>query len=110
MSKIIFLSLDIFLYDQKVAIISDDYQDSTKKENIMETVSKSKNPIYTSNGFADFEGIESRFNKILSTDQYHKLCNIIASSKKIYVIANGGLHYVGSHMATDLTRLSLIHI
>tara|TARA_Y100000589_G_C27180243_1_gene640432 strand:+ start:1828 stop:2418 length:591 start_codon:yes stop_codon:yes gene_type:complete len=71
----------------------------------METLSKSKNPFNISNKSADFEGIESRFNKLISSDQYLKLCRTIASSKKIYVIGNGGLHYVGSHMATDLTRL-----
>ena len=55
--------------------------------------------------FADFEDIESKFKKCLSTDVYKQLCDLIVSSNKIYVIGNGGLHFVGSHMATDMTRL-----
>ena len=53
----------------------------------------------------DFENVESRFNKAVSSSQYDILLNKIAKAKKIYVVANGGLHYVGSHMATDMTRL-----
>lgn len=70
-------------------------------ETILSNNQASNNPC----GYADFEGIESKFNKLLLSDQYSKLCKLIASCKKIYVIGNGGLHYVGSHMATDLTRL-----
>ena len=58
-----------------------------------------------SSSFADFENIELKFNEAIKTDIYYDLCKLIKSSKKIYVIGNGGLHFVGSHMATDLTRL-----
>ena len=54
---------------------------------------------------ADFEGLESRFHQAISSPQYEKLLHKLRSVNKIYVVGNGGLHYVGSHMATDLTRL-----
>ena len=53
----------------------------------------------------DFENIESKFKKATMTAQYKSLVSKIKESKKIYVIGNGGLHFVASHMATDMTRL-----
>ena len=53
----------------------------------------------------DFENLETCFAKAVNSNEYSMLLNNIEKSKKIYVIGNGGLHYVGSHMATDLTRL-----
>ena len=55
--------------------------------------------------FADFENLEQKFQLAIASDEYKKLVDLFDQSKKIYVVANGGLHYVGSHMATDLTRL-----
>ena len=55
--------------------------------------------------FADFENLEQKFQSALASPEYQKLIEMVANSKKIYIVANGGLHYVGSHMATDMTRL-----
>ena len=64
------------------------------------------NPLSPENkSFADFENLEIKFQTAISSEEYQKLVGLFEKSKKIYVIANGGLHYVGSHMATDLTRL-----
>ena len=54
---------------------------------------------------ADFENIHVKYNDLIVSKEYDNLCELFKNSKKIYVIGNGGLHYVGSHMATDLTRL-----
>lgn len=54
---------------------------------------------------ADFENIFDKYAQVISSTQYYNLVQKIEKANKIYVIANGGLHYVGSHMATDLTRL-----
>lgn len=53
----------------------------------------------------DFENIENKFKSNLKKDEYKNLCKKIKSSNKIYIIGNGGLHFVSSHMATDMTRL-----
>ena len=37
--------------------------------------------------------------------EYKQLVNLCTKHSQIYVIANGGLHYVASHMATDMSRL-----
>ena len=55
--------------------------------------------------FADFENIAEKYDKALKSDDYKKMLDLFDRSQKIYVVANGGLHYVGSHMATDMTRL-----
>ena len=54
---------------------------------------------------ADFENIYEKYSVAISSAEYFSLLDLFAASKKVYVIANGGLHYVGSHMATDMTRL-----
>ena len=53
----------------------------------------------------DFENIEQKCKEIINTQTYDELVKKIAKSKKIYLFGNGGLHYVASHMATDMTRL-----
>ena len=53
----------------------------------------------------DFENIEQKCKEIINTPTYDELVNKIAKAKKIYLFGNGGLHYVASHMATDMTRL-----
>jgi phosphoheptose isomerase len=55
--------------------------------------------------FADFENLEQKYQAAIQSSEYQQLVKLVDHSKKIYVVANGGLHYVGSHMATDLTRL-----
>lgn len=54
---------------------------------------------------ADFEAIGTKYNELITSDEFSELVELISSCKKIYIIGNGGLHYVGSHMAADLTRL-----
>jgi len=54
---------------------------------------------------ADFEDLEKKYQSVIQSPEYQQLIKLVGNSKKIYVVANGGLHYVGSHMATDLTRL-----
>jgi len=53
----------------------------------------------------DFENIEDKCGIAASTPQYKELVEKINKVKKIFLIGNGGLHYVASHMATDLSRL-----
>ena len=53
----------------------------------------------------DFENIEQKCKEIINTQTYDELVKKIANAKKIYLFGNGGLHYVASHMATDMTRL-----
>ena len=53
----------------------------------------------------DFENIEEKCNKASESDEYAVLVRKVNRAKKIFLIGNGGLHYVASHMATDLTRL-----
>jgi len=53
----------------------------------------------------NFENIEQKCNDVSSTEEYASLITKIQNAKKIFLIGNGGLHYVASHMATDLSRL-----
>jgi len=53
----------------------------------------------------DFENIEQRCEDARQTDKFANLSAKINKAKKIFLLGNGGLHYVASHMATDLTRL-----
>lgn len=53
----------------------------------------------------DFENIESRLSKTVVSEEYLSLAEKVNKAKKIFLIGNGGLHYVASHMATDLSRL-----
>jgi phosphoheptose isomerase len=53
----------------------------------------------------NFENIEKKCKKSFNSKEYNLLVEKIRKSKKIFVIGNGGLHFVSSHMATDMTRL-----
>tara|TARA_B100001123_G_scaffold400578_1_gene486506 strand:+ start:1062 stop:1667 length:606 start_codon:yes stop_codon:yes gene_type:complete len=53
----------------------------------------------------DFENIEDKIRTAAASDDYQKLIKKVNRAKKIFLIGNGGLHYVASHMATDLSRL-----
>lgn len=53
----------------------------------------------------DFENIEQKCKTASESTEYQKLIEKVNSAKKIFLIGNGGLHYVASHMATDLSRL-----
>tara|TARA_Y100000385_G_C12962007_1_gene580176 strand:+ start:104 stop:691 length:588 start_codon:yes stop_codon:yes gene_type:complete len=53
----------------------------------------------------DFENIEQKCKTACSSKQYSVLVDKVNKAKKIYLIGNGGLHFVACHMATDLSRL-----
>jgi phosphoheptose isomerase len=53
----------------------------------------------------DFENIEEKCRQIVNCGEYNTLVNKILKAKKIWLLGNGGLHYVASHMSTDLSRL-----
>lgn len=53
----------------------------------------------------DFENIEAKCKSAVGTENYKELIGKFKKSKKIFIIGNGGLHFVSSHMATDLSRL-----
>ena len=53
----------------------------------------------------DFENIEEKCRTVSKSETYQKLCDKLNSTKKIFLLGNGGLHFVSSHMATDLSRL-----
>ncbi len=53
----------------------------------------------------DFENISDKCEEVINTSAYDQLVKKISNAHKIYLFGNGGLHYVASHMATDMTRL-----
>lgn len=53
----------------------------------------------------NFENIEQKCSDIINSSSYKDLVLKVDKSKKIFLLGNGGLHFVSSHMATDLTRL-----
>ena len=53
----------------------------------------------------DFENIEQRCTNITDSDEYKMFVSKINKAKKVFLLGNGGLHFVASHMATDLSRL-----
>ena len=53
----------------------------------------------------DFENIEQRCRDVVASKPYNTLAGKVNAAKKIFLLGNGGLHYVASHMATDLSRL-----
>ena len=53
----------------------------------------------------DFENIEGRLREVIESEEYQILVEKANKAKRIYLIGNGGLHFVASHMATDLSRL-----
>ena len=52
-----------------------------------------------------FENIEKKLDEVLKSDMYAELIEKVKKAEQIYLIGNGGLHFVASHMATDLSRL-----
>lgn len=53
----------------------------------------------------DFENVESRTVEICDTREYDLLIQSVMDCDEIFIVANGGLHYVGSHLSTDMCRL-----
>ncbi len=53
----------------------------------------------------DFENIEKKCYDATSTESYAELIEKVSRAKRIFLLGNGGLHFVASHMATDLSRL-----
>lgn len=53
----------------------------------------------------DFEGVEEKFRDAIASEAFTQIKAALQSKKRVFVAGNGGLHYVASHMATDLTRL-----
>ena len=53
----------------------------------------------------DFENIEGKCVSAAKKKEYNDLIETFKKCKKIFIIGNGGLHFVSSHMATDLSRL-----
>ena len=53
----------------------------------------------------DFENIEKRCQEVLESPSYDLMIQKFKKAKKVFLIGNGGLHYVASHMSTDLSRL-----
>ena len=53
----------------------------------------------------DFESIEQKTHDIIDSEAYSELVESVKRARKIFLIGNGGLHYVASHMSTDLSRL-----
>lgn len=53
----------------------------------------------------DFESIEEKFEKTLTTKEWEQFVKDFKESDDIYIVANGGLWAVGNHAADDCTRL-----
>jgi len=53
----------------------------------------------------DFENIENKLASSIDSDEYKNLVDKIKKVDRIYLLGNGGLHFVAGHMSTDLTRL-----
>ena len=53
----------------------------------------------------DFENIQEKCDKVAASKEYQVLIEKVNNAKKIYLIGNGGLHFVACHMSTDLSRL-----
>jgi phosphoheptose isomerase len=53
----------------------------------------------------NFENIEEKLRNAVNSDKYKTLIDKVLKAKKIWLLGNGGLHYVASHMSTDLSRL-----
>ena len=53
----------------------------------------------------DFENIQEKCDKVAASKEYQVLIKKVNDAKKIYLIGNGGLHFVACHMSTDLSRL-----
>ena len=53
----------------------------------------------------NYENLEYKFREAVTSQSYKHLIKLFKKHTDIYVIGNGGLHYVASHMATDISRL-----
>jgi D-sedoheptulose 7-phosphate isomerase len=53
----------------------------------------------------DFENIEAKLQGVLNSAEYADLTRRISRAKRVYLIGNGGLHFVACHAATDMSRL-----
>jgi phosphoheptose isomerase len=53
----------------------------------------------------DFENIQKRCEDACESAEYLSLVDKVNKAKKIFLLGNGGLHFVSCHMSTDLTRL-----
>jgi phosphoheptose isomerase len=53
----------------------------------------------------DFENIEEKCKVAASSPAYEELIDKFKAAKKIFLVGNGGLHFVSCHMSTDLSRL-----
>jgi len=53
----------------------------------------------------NFENIESRCKSMSNTPEYELLIKKVRKARRVFLIGNGGLHFVAAHMATDLSRL-----
>lgn len=53
----------------------------------------------------NFENIEQKLTDAITSPAYAKLVEKVTKAKKIFILGNGGLHFVASHGATDMTRL-----
>lgn len=53
----------------------------------------------------DFENIEKKLDDTLSSTEYASLAEKVNRASRIFLIGNGGLHFVACHAATDMSRL-----
>jgi phosphoheptose isomerase len=53
----------------------------------------------------DFENIESKLEQTFDSEEYASLGAKLNKAKRVFLIGNGGLHFVACHAATDMTRL-----
>lgn len=53
----------------------------------------------------DFENVEQQLQELSKTDEYSSLIKKVKNAQKIFIVGNGGLHFVANHAATDMTRL-----
>ena len=53
----------------------------------------------------DFEDIEKKTTQAINSKAYLDLVEVTKNAKKIFLIGNGGLHFVAGHMSTDISRL-----
>ena len=51
------------------------------------------------------ENMEERLTALFAGTEFAHLVDLADKAKYIYLIGNGGLHYVASHMSTDISRL-----
>lgn len=53
----------------------------------------------------NFENLEEKCGHITDSEEYKVLVSKIEKAKKVFLVGNGGLHFVASHMSTDMSRL-----